>query len=117
MATDQLSLVFSALADPTRRAILAQLAQGPRPMGEVAGSFSMTGPAVTKHLKVLERAGLVRVDKKAQMRLRALEAEPLKQAQDWIEPYRQYWEASFQRLDDYLRELQSDKDTPNEPNP
>ena len=111
MATDRLSLVFSALADPTRRAILAQLAEGPKAMGEVAGSFAMPGPAVTKHLKVLETAGLVKVDKRAQQRVRLLVADPLKQAQDWIEPYRRYWDESFDRLDAYLRELQSDKDT------
>lgn len=117
MASDHLSLVFSALADPTRRAILAQLAEGPKAMGEVAGTFDMTGPAVTKHLKVLEKAGLVKVDKRAQQRVRLLVADPLKEAQDWIEPYRRYWDESFERLDAYLRDLQSNKDPNHEANP
>lgn len=85
-------------------------------MGEVAEGFDMTGPAVTKHLKVLENAGLVKVDRRAQKRVRLLVAEPLRQAQDWIEPYRRYWDASLQRLDEYLRELQSTTDNENEPN-
>lgn len=106
MAADSLSLVFAALADPTRRAILARLAQGPKPVGEIAAPFDMTGPAITKHLKVLERAGLIRQDRIAQSRPRRLEAAPLQEAQQWIETYRQFWEESFDRLDAYLLELQ-----------
>jgi DNA-binding transcriptional ArsR family regulator len=107
MSTDQLSLVFAALADPTRRAILEQLASGTRTVGEIAERFPMTGPAITKHLRVLEKAGLIRQDRKAQTRPRTLQAEPLKDAQAWIEEYRRFWEASFDRLDAYLQELQS----------
>jgi DNA-binding transcriptional ArsR family regulator len=102
MSTDQLSLVFAALADPTRRAILEQLASGTRTVGEIAERFPMTG-----HLLVLEKAGLIRQDRKAQTRPRTLQAEPLKDAQAWIEEYRRFWEASFDRLDAYLQELQS----------
>ncbi len=106
MATDTLSLVFNALADPTRRAILSQLAAGPRPVGDLGKPFKMSGPAITKHLKVLERAGLVRTARKAQWRPRTLEAEPLKDAQEWIERYRVFWEESFDRLDAYLAQIQ-----------
>lgn len=114
MAADSLSLVFAALADPTRRAILARLAQGPKPVGEIAAPFDITGPAITKHLKVLERAGLIRQDRIAQSRPRRLEAAPLQEAQQWIETYRQFWEESFDRLDAYLLELQQN---PSEDNP
>lgn len=107
MASDRLSLVFAALADPTRRAILAALALGPLPVGQIAEPFSMSEPAVIKHLKVLERAGLVETDKKGQMRPRSLNAQPLAEANSWVEQYRQYWEASFDRLDAYLQELQA----------
>ncbi|MBX3095498.1 MAG: winged helix-turn-helix transcriptional regulator [Fimbriimonadaceae bacterium] len=106
MASDSLSLVFSALADPTRRAILEQLAGGPRSVGDIASEFTMTGPAITKHLRVLEKAGLIRQEKQAQLRPRTLQAKPLKEAQAWIEDYRQFWEQSFDRLDAYLNELQ-----------
>ena len=114
MAADSLSLVFAALADPTRRAILARLAQGPKQVGEIAAPFDITGPAITKHLKVLERAGLIRQDRIAQSRPRRLEAAPLQEAQQWIETYRQFWEESFDRLDAYLLELQQN---PSEDNP
>ena len=107
MASDKLSLIFSALADPTRRAILASLALGPLPVGEIAKPFAMTEPAVIKHLKVLEKAGLVETDRKGQMRPRTLNAQPLAEANSWVEQYRQYWEASFDRLDAYLQELQA----------
>lgn len=111
MSTDSLSQVFGALADPTRRAILAQLAEGPRAVGELANPYDLSGPAITKHLKVLERAGLVRVERLAQRRPRALRAEPLREAQVWLERYRRFWEQSFDRLDAYLQELQTE-DTP-----
>ena len=107
MASDKLSLVFSALADPTRRAILAALALGPMPVGEIARPFAMSEPAVIKHLKVLEKAGLVETDRKGQMRPRTLNAQPLAEANGWVEQYRQHWEASFDRLDAYLQELQA----------
>ncbi len=111
MATDTLSSVFSALADPTRLAILQSLTLGPKSVGEIATPFAMTGPAITKHLKVLEKAGLVKTDRKAQWRPRTLDAAPLKEVQNWIEGYRQFWEESFDRLDAYLEEVQSKDQT------
>ena len=116
---DTLSQIFSALGDPTRRAILQMLAGGPLSVNEIAQPFNMTGPAVTKHLKVLENAGLVRQDRQAQFRPRTLEAAPLHEAQEWIEQYRKFWEQSFNRLDEYLVDLQSqakDKKDKNENN-
>lgn len=107
MATDTLSNIFSALADPTRRAILQNLTKGPQTMGDIAKPFSLTGPAITKHLKVLEKAGLVKTDRKAQWRPRSLDATRLKEAQSYIENYRQFWEESFSRLDSLLEEIQS----------
>jgi len=107
MATDTLSNIFSALADPTRRAILEELTQGPKPMGDIAKLFSISGPAITKHLKVLEKAGLIKADRKAQSRPRTLEAAKLQEAMQYIENYRQYWEESFDRLDTLLFELQT----------
>lgn len=107
MASDKLSLIFSALADPTRRAILAALALGPMPVREIAKPFDMSEPAVIKHLKVLERAGLVETDRKGQMRPRSLNAQPLAEASSWVEQYRQFWETSFDQLDAYLEELQA----------
>src|ERR1700689_2603352 len=106
MATDHLSSTFAALADPTRRAILARLVDGESTVTELAAPFRMTLPAVTKHLKVLERAGLITRSRKAQWRPCRLEAKPLKEVAEWLELYRQFWEASFDRLDDYLRDLQ-----------
>jgi DNA-binding transcriptional ArsR family regulator len=106
MAVDQLSATFSALADPTRRAILAKLAGGEASVNELAEPFKMTLPAISKHLKVLQKAGLITRGRDAQFRPCRLEAEPLKDASDWIGRYRQFWEESFDRLDDYLRELQ-----------
>jgi DNA-binding transcriptional ArsR family regulator len=103
---DHLSLTFSALADPTRRAILARLAEGETTVTELAAPFEMTLPAVTKHLKVLERAGLVIRGREAQWRPCRLEAKPLQEAVSWIEQYRQFWEERLDRLEDYLRELQ-----------
>lgn len=109
-STDPLSATFHALADPTRRAILARLIQGETSVGELARPFEMSGPAVTKHLKVLERAGLISRGREAQWRPAKLEAAPLKAVADWLEIYRRHWEQSFDRLDDYLAELQSKKD-------
>jgi len=99
---DPLSLVFAALADPTRRAILARLRRGPATVGELGEPFAMTGPAVSKHLRVLERAGLVSRSRIAQARPATLEAAPLQQVADWAEEFRQFWDARFDRLDDYL---------------
>jgi DNA-binding transcriptional ArsR family regulator len=107
MNSRQLDLTFSALSDPTRRAILSMLASGEKSVTDLAEPFRMTLPAVSKHLKVLQRAGLVSQSREAQWRPCRLEAKPLKDAADWIEHYRQYWEESFDRLDEYLREVQS----------
>lgn len=106
MATDQLSTTFAALADPTRRAILARLLTGETSVKELAKPFAMSLPAISKHLKVLERANLIERGRNAQWRPCKLRAEPLHQASDYIERYRQFWEESFDRLDEYLQELQ-----------
>ncbi|MFD1941763.1 ArsR/SmtB family transcription factor [Paradevosia shaoguanensis] len=106
MHDDPLSMTFAALADPTRRAILARLTMGEASVLELAEPFDMTLPAVSKHLKVLERAGLITRSREAQWRPCKLEAEPLKAVDGWIEPYRRHWQRSFDRLDDYLTELQ-----------
>lgn len=106
MSADPLSTTLSALADPTRRAILARLAAGEATVNELAGPFAMSLPAVSKHLKVLERAGLIVRSRDAQWRPCTLAAEPLREVSDWVETYRQFWEQSFDRLDDYLREVQ-----------
>jgi len=106
MSPDHLSTTFAALADPTRRAILARLAAGETSVLELAAPFAMSLPAISKHLKVLERAGLIARGREAQWRPCRLEAGPLKDAVDWLEEYRRFWEQSFDRLDDYLRELQ-----------
>jgi DNA-binding transcriptional ArsR family regulator len=108
--TDPLSATFAALADPTRRAILARLADGETSVTELARPFAMSGPAVTKHLKVLEKAGLISRGREAQWRPAKLEAAPLKTVTDWLETYRRHWDESFDRLDDYLAELQSKKE-------
>ena len=105
MATDQLSVTLSALADPTRRAILARLASGEASVTELASPFEMSMTAVSKHLKVLERAGLIARGKEAQWRPCRLEAGPLKDVADWVGHYRRFWEKSLDRLDDYLREM------------
>jgi DNA-binding transcriptional ArsR family regulator len=107
MHSDHLSSTFAALADPTRRAILARLASGEASVQELAKPFKMTLPAVSKHLKVLQRAGLIAKGREAQWRPCRLEATPLKEASDWIDHYRKFWEASLDRLDDYLKELQA----------
>ena len=106
MSSDRLSTTFSALADPTRRAILARLISGEASVTELAEPFEMSLPAVSKHLKVLEHAGLITRGREAQWRPCRLEAGPLKDAADWLEHYRRFWEQSFDRLEDYLRELQ-----------
>jgi DNA-binding transcriptional ArsR family regulator len=102
-----LSVTFGALSDPTRRAILARLASGEATVSELGEPFEMSGPAISKHLKMLERAGLISRGREAQWRPCRLVAAPLKDAADWIEEYRRFWEDSFDRLDDYLRELQA----------
>jgi DNA-binding transcriptional ArsR family regulator len=105
MSSDSLSETFAALADPTRRAILARLASGEASVTELAEPFEMSMPAISKHLKVLERAGLIGRGREAQWRPCRLEAGPLKDVARWVERYRQFWEQSFDRLEDYLREL------------
>jgi DNA-binding transcriptional ArsR family regulator len=106
MSTDCLSLTFAALADPTRRAILAKLISGECSVNDLARPFNISLPAISKHLKVLERCGMIRRGKEAQWRPCRLEAKPMKEAVDWLEDYRQFWEQSFDRLDVYLQELQ-----------
>jgi len=106
-----LDATFSALADPTRRAILALLAAGEAPVMELAEPFAMTQPAISKHLKVLERAGLISRGRDAQRRPRRLEAKPLAEAVGWLEGYRQFWEGSFQRLDALLDEMKTQEKT------
>ena len=107
MSGDQLSTVFGALADPTRRAILTRLAVGEATVGELAEPFEMSLPAISKHLRVLENTGLIARGREAQWRPCRLEAEPLREVADWVERYRRHWEESFDRLDEYLRELKS----------
>src|SRR6266853_6646209 len=105
MTNENLDAVFGALADPTRRAILARLASGEASVTELAEPFAMSQPAISKHLKVLERAGLISSGSDAQRRPRKLEARPLAEATEWLDGYRKYWEASFVRLDGLLSEL------------
>lgn len=107
MSPDRLDATFSALADPTRRAILARLAMGETSVAELAAPFSISAPAITKHLKVLENAGLISRSRHAQWRPCRLEAAPLQEAADFIEQYRRFWEQSFDRLDAYLQTLQT----------
>ena len=109
--TDRLSNTLAALADPTRRAILARLALGETSVSELAAPFAMSLPAVSKHLKVLERAGLIARGRAAQWRPCRLQAGPLKDVAQWVEHYRTFWEQSLDRLDDYLRELQAKETT------
>ncbi len=108
LLSDHLSATYAALADPTRRAILARLAAGEATVGELAEPFAMSLPAVSKHLKVLERAGLIARRRKAQWRPCRIEAGPLKDAAQWLEHYRRFWDDSLDRLDQYLGELQSE---------
>jgi DNA-binding transcriptional ArsR family regulator len=107
MPPDHLSTTFAALADPTRRAILARLVSGEASVTELTEPFEMSMPAISKHLKVLERAGLIARGREAQWRPCRLEAGPLEDVADWVEHYRRFWERSLARLDDYLRQLQS----------
>jgi DNA-binding transcriptional ArsR family regulator len=114
MQADHLSSTFAALADPTRRAILARLALGETSVTELAEPFDMSLPAVSKHLKVLERAGLIARSREAQWRPCKLEAARLREVADWVERYRRFWEESFDRLEGYLKELQK-QDRPKDP--
>ena len=107
MTADRLNATFTALADPTRRAILTRLASGQASVTELAKPFAMSQPAISKHLKVLERAGLVSRGREAQRRPRRLEAKPLAEATKWLERYRRYWEGNYQRLDALLEELKA----------
>jgi DNA-binding transcriptional ArsR family regulator len=109
MSTDSLSTTFSALADPTRRAILARLAGGAATVKELSAPFAMSGPAVSKHLRVLEHAGLVARGRKAQWRPRRLKAAPLKEVAEWTEHYRRFWDANFARFDDYLQTMKPEE--------
>jgi len=106
MARDRLSSIFTALADPTRRAILARLAEGDATVTELAEPFSISLPAISRHLKVLEQAGLIARSRTAQWRSSSLRAEPLREATAWMERYRQFWDANFDRLDAHLRSIQ-----------
>ena len=106
MVDEQLDTVFAALADPTRRAILTRLARGEATVTELAAPFAMSMPAVSKHLKVLERAGLISRGRNAQQRPCRLEAAPLASVAEWVQTYRRFWEGSFDRLDEHLQELQ-----------
>ncbi len=105
--TDPLSTTFAALADPTRRAILARLAQGDASVKDLSAPFDMSQPAISKHLRVLERAGLIEQGRQAQWRPRTLRAGPLRDIADWLDQYRDHWETSLERLDEYLRDLQA----------
>ena len=107
MAVDRLSLTFGALADPTRRAILSRLASGEAAVTELGEPFDMSLPAISKHLKVLERAGLIARGREAQRRPCRLDAAPLEEVSDWVQSYRRYWERSLDRLDVYLKTLQT----------
>jgi len=110
MQTDPLSAKFAALADPTRRAILARLSEGEASVGELAEPFDMSLPAVSKHLKVLEKAGLISRGKEAQWRPARLEPLAMRSVAEWLENYRRFWDASFNRLEDYLRNIQKGND-------
>jgi|SRR5262245_4742734 len=107
--TDPLSITFAALADPTRRAILARLANGEATVTELAAPFAMSLPAISKHLKVLQKAGLIEQGRQAQWRPCSLKPEPLRDASEWIGQYKRHWEESLERLDAYLREIQHDE--------
>jgi len=114
MIPDQLSVTFAALADPTRRAILSRLSRGEASVTELAKPFDLSLPGVSKHLKVLQRAGLVRQSRKAQWRPCRLEGARLKEAADWVGEYRQFWDESFERLDEYLATVQKEETHDNE---
>jgi DNA-binding transcriptional ArsR family regulator len=110
MPADRLSATFAALADPTRRAILARLASGAATVKQLSEPFDMSGPAISKHLRVLERAGLVARGREAQWRPRRLEAAPLKEVAEWAETYRRFWDASYTRLDTYLQRMKAQEE-------
>src|SRR3954468_5128242 len=110
VSDDALSVTFSALADPTRRAILARLVDGPATVKELSAPFAMSGPAVSKHLRVLERAGLIARGREAQWRPCRLEAAPLREVTEWADGFRRFWDASYTRLDTYLAQLQEGDD-------
>lgn len=114
MTEDTLSIVFAALADPTRRAILGRLAEGEATVKELAEPFNKSLPAISKHLRVLEQAGLITQGRKAQWRPCKIDAEPLKEVSEWVNQYRHIWEKRFDRLDAYLQELQN-KEKPSDP--
>ncbi len=109
MSTDPLSTIFAALADPTRRTMLARLASGEASVSELAEPFPMSMPAISKHLKVLERAGLIAKSREAQWRLCRLEGAPLREVAGWMEPYRRFWDESFSRLDEHLLRMQEER--------
>lgn len=113
MSAACLDATFAALSDPTRRAILARLARGEMSVKELARPFKISAPAITKHLKVLQRVGLISRGRQAQWRPCRLEAKPLEDVAEWVERYRRYWDGSFDRLDDYLHELQQKEKKPN----
>lgn len=115
MPTDQLSNTFSALADPTRRAILASLTTGEKTVSDLAEPFDMTMPAITKHLKVLEKANLIERSRKAQYRPCRLHPEPLRDIDEWMEQYRRFFEGSFDRLDEYLTKIQTKEKNDDQP--
>ncbi|MCW0213682.1 MAG: metalloregulator ArsR/SmtB family transcription factor [Pseudonocardia sp.] len=111
MSTDRLSVIFSALADPTRRAILARLADGDATVTELAAPFPISLPAISRHLKVLETAGLITRSREAQWRSSSLRPEPLREATEWMEHYRRFWDANFTRLDAHLKAIQQQKES------
>ena len=112
MATDRLSTIFAALADPTRRAILARLAEGDATVSELAEPFPISLPAISRHLKVLEQAGLITRSRSAQWRSSSLQAEPLRDATAWMERYRRFWDDNFTRLDAHLQRIQEEERQP-----
>jgi DNA-binding transcriptional ArsR family regulator len=110
MATDRLSVIFAALADPTRRAILARLAEGDATVSELAEPFAISLPAISRHLKVLEQAGLITRSRSAQWRSSSLQVEPLREATEWMERYRRFWDINFRRLDAHLKRIQQEQE-------
>jgi DNA-binding transcriptional ArsR family regulator len=110
MATDRLSAIFAALADPTRRAILARLTEGDATVSELAEPFDISLPAISRHLKVLEQAGLITRTRSAQWRTSSIQTEPLREVLDWVEPYRKLWDARLDRLDAHLKQMKQEQD-------
>lgn len=110
MSTDRLSAIFAALADPTRRAILARLTEGDATVTELAEPFDISLPAISRHLKVLEQAGLITRTRSAQWRTSSLQTEPLREVLDWVEPYRKLWDARLDRLDAHLKQMKQEQD-------